>query len=716
MSWLSGWSYRKAITIDHTKIDSDLTDFPVLVKLTTDNFDFSKAQSNGNDIRFTSDDGQTLLKYERERHDSSNSKAEYWVKIPSVSSSVDTIFYIYYGNDSAGDGADPSNVWDSNFVMVHHMKDDPDTSHVADSTANGNDGTKYAAGQPAETDGQIAKGQDFDGTDDYINCGLDGLSSPSTDITVEFWARPDAAAKTSIIIASDDEANRFNIHFPWSDNNIYWDFGDINDGGRLSLAFDSSWFGVLTHWAFTSSASGQSVYKSGALIASDSDYSTYTKGTDTLDIGELVAQSSYWDGLLDELRISNVARSATWIKASYYSGNDSLNTFDGEENGLSAGTNLLDGKLVIKNVYTSLLDGKTNICNHAIDLLDGKADINYHAINLLDGKARIKDIVSILLDGKTIIKDSAIDLLDGKAIVSNIATLLLDGKTTVNSSTGAIDLLDGKTTVKDSTIKLFDGKAHVILHAIDLLDGKVILSREILNTLDGKACIKDAAVNLLDGKTRIEKVAIDSLDGLVCIKDVATDLFDGKTLITTGKAYDLFDGKISIGRPPTVVLDGKVYIVVSKEKIRNFVLSMCLNNFAVSQYCGYDFDSIYGKMAAGKEGIYVLDSANDDDGSRIDSIVELPLTDLGISNLKRLRNVYIGYEANGSLKLKVLNDEGNEREYVLKNDGGLQQGGRIPIGRDGKGRYWQLRLENVEGCDFSLDTIEIIPIILRRKF
>ena len=65
--WDANWTYRKKITINHTKIDSDLTDFPVLVKLTSANFDFSKANADGFDIRFTSDDGTTLLKFERER-------------------------------------------------------------------------------------------------------------------------------------------------------------------------------------------------------------------------------------------------------------------------------------------------------------------------------------------------------------------------------------------------------------------------------------------------------------------------------------------------------------------------------------------------------------------------------------------------------------------------------------------------------------------------
>jgi len=63
VSWtVDGLIYttRKKLTIDQTKVDDDLIDFPVLVKLTSSNFDFSKANADGYDIRFTSSDGVTL--------------------------------------------------------------------------------------------------------------------------------------------------------------------------------------------------------------------------------------------------------------------------------------------------------------------------------------------------------------------------------------------------------------------------------------------------------------------------------------------------------------------------------------------------------------------------------------------------------------------------------------------------------------------------------
>ncbi|MHC4639880.1 MAG: hypothetical protein ACYTBV_20675, partial [Planctomycetota bacterium] len=47
-----GWTYRKQITIDNTKVDSDQSDFPVLVSLASDADLAAKAQSDGNDILF----------------------------------------------------------------------------------------------------------------------------------------------------------------------------------------------------------------------------------------------------------------------------------------------------------------------------------------------------------------------------------------------------------------------------------------------------------------------------------------------------------------------------------------------------------------------------------------------------------------------------------------------------------------------------------------
>ena len=65
--WLNGWEYGKKITVPKSKVDADLTNFPLTVYLNEDNFDFTKAETDGKDIRFT-DKNKNHLTFERKEH------------------------------------------------------------------------------------------------------------------------------------------------------------------------------------------------------------------------------------------------------------------------------------------------------------------------------------------------------------------------------------------------------------------------------------------------------------------------------------------------------------------------------------------------------------------------------------------------------------------------------------------------------------------------
>ena len=328
--WLSGWQYRKKITIDETKVDADLTDFPATVILTSSNFNFSKARSDGYDIRFTSSDGTTLLKYERERHDSANQVAEYHVKIPFVSSSSNTDFYIYYGNPFASDGADPTNVWDSYFKGVWHLKDYT-ASQVNDSTTNANNGTKKAANEPNEIDGKIGKAQNFDGVDDYVSVPDSSSLRITSQLTVEAWVypkNPGATDKNKVIF----RGATFNFQ-PGYDN-TYRTF-------RFEI-YTTTWTGLISDnyavdwetWQYfvcTYDGSYIRIYKNGVEIKNKSQTGSLSSPSATLYFGCQSPSTASYYGLSDEIRISNVARSAAWIKASYNSGNNSLLSYGNEE-------------------------------------------------------------------------------------------------------------------------------------------------------------------------------------------------------------------------------------------------------------------------------------------------------------------------------------------------------------------------------------------------
>jgi len=322
MAWLSGYSHRRKITIDNTKVDSTLTDFPVLVKLTSANFDFSQANADGYDIRFTSDDGETLLKYERERHDNGSELAEYWVKIPLVHYDADTDFYIYFRTEDTADGADPENVWDSNFKMVQHLKD-ATTSTVLDSTSNNNDGTKKGANEPIEAAGKIYKAQDFDGTDDYIyltNC------QNATEGTFEGWIKYDTQATYSRLMM--DVSGYFTLGTGGESIN-QMRFAIYDSDGNTRDALDDDTF-TTGSWLYA-----VGTYKGGEKVKLYIDGELKKESADAAASGGLqnvseqirigrVGDVRYFDGIIDEVRVSNVARSAAWVKASYHAGAGSL--------------------------------------------------------------------------------------------------------------------------------------------------------------------------------------------------------------------------------------------------------------------------------------------------------------------------------------------------------------------------------------------------------
>ena len=344
-NWLSGYTTRKKITIDYTKIDDDLTDFPVLVKLTSSNFDFSKANSDGFDVRFTSDNGTTLLKYERERHDATNKLAEYWVKIPSVSSSADTDFFIYFRSLDTDDGADPTNVWDSNFKGVWHMKD-LTTSTIEDSTSNNNDGTKGSAGNPTEADGKIAKGQNYDANTETIELGNVLGWERTQSVTIEAWGKHTTTDKYSQILSKQLSSS----HQGWSlykGNNgdghklvwlivNTWTSNAIVKRGSTALN-DNTWHYLVGTYDGSSSANGAKLYvdcveESYTTVYNSLTASILTSATASIGNRDTPATLNQgWEGTLDEVRISYVARSSAWIKASYYSGNNSLVSYGSEE-------------------------------------------------------------------------------------------------------------------------------------------------------------------------------------------------------------------------------------------------------------------------------------------------------------------------------------------------------------------------------------------------
>lgn len=344
LNWYnSSWSYRKQITFDNSAQAENLTNIPILVKLTASNFDFAKAQSAGQDIRFTDSDGTTLLSYEIEKWDNVNSIAYIWVKVPQIdaSSSSDSIF-MYYGNNSASDAQAATSVWSNGYAAVWHLKESANGTageyKDALGVINGQGGGGTVSRVPvASSSGQIDGAQTFTSANSsYISIGDAAGLDQTGDMTVEAWTKPSSiSATTQIVLEKGDGATAANRQYSFRlASSNQWAFflytgSTTNSATDNSTAPSTSRFDFLTGVRTDNSIK---MYTNGSNKATTTISGTTNTSSNTLAIGRPgTANNTYYNGVIDEVRISSVARSANWIAATYKSESDTLNTFSSEQ-------------------------------------------------------------------------------------------------------------------------------------------------------------------------------------------------------------------------------------------------------------------------------------------------------------------------------------------------------------------------------------------------
>lgn len=103
------WNYSQEIVVVENS-GKNLTDYPVSISLNSSNFNFSKAQSDGSDIRFFS--GSKKLNYWIETWDPKNKEAIIWVKVPSLPANETNAILMKYGNPEAIDASSGKNTFD----------------------------------------------------------------------------------------------------------------------------------------------------------------------------------------------------------------------------------------------------------------------------------------------------------------------------------------------------------------------------------------------------------------------------------------------------------------------------------------------------------------------------------------------------------------------------------------------------------------------------
>jgi lysophospholipase L1-like esterase len=286
--------------------DVQLEDFPLLVRLDQDWFDFGQAQPSGQDIRFAS--GGEPLAYEIEEWDATAGRASIWLRIPQITGNSSQAVQMFWGKPDAANESDGKAVFNAanGYVSVWHLDGNPVDAAGALSAAD--TGTSSAPGI-------IGKARHFPGGKG-LNCGEDLTVLPqgSAPNSSEVWVRAIQPNGRVIAWGNEKRQGKVTMYFS-SPPHVRMDcyFSDANARGSSRLPM-----GEWVHLAHTYSKGEARVYVNGRL---DGENKGQGAPLNIESPGRLYIGGWYnrygFVGDLDEVRLSKVKRSAEWIRLQY---------------------------------------------------------------------------------------------------------------------------------------------------------------------------------------------------------------------------------------------------------------------------------------------------------------------------------------------------------------------------------------------------------------
>lgn len=196
-------------------------------------------------------------------------------------------------------------------------------------------------------------------------------------------------------------------------------------------------------------------------------------------------------------------------------------------------------------------------------------------------------------------------------------------------------------------------------------------------------------------------------------------VFNGTSPVTFRESIFFPSGGFAIGGSATAYMVDSNTVVTPENPYGDPFPGWMVNveNNAASRYLGLPANSITqfgGKTyVANAAGVYEI-TGDADAGQPIKSSVEFPTTDFQDSHEKRMEVAYVGIKTIGRMKLKLMVNGYAPLYFFLMPSSDKHKGTRIPIGKGMVGRYWGARIDNVKGCDFSIDSAEFKPVAGQR--
>jgi len=302
MAWLTGWTYRKSVSL--SRPSGAVTNYQMKLLVgesagaTGEDVDCnSHVQTDFDDLRFTAVDGTTLLDYwiESITEETPNQLATVWIEFDSIGTGA-TTFYMYYGFSNI---SDPSTVfgrsrnspvlsvgaagtWDDFWVMIHSIWKEGSTYYA------------YYNGRRSSTQMQVGLATSTDGItwtkegtnpvlafgavgkwDDYV-AGSPLVWKEGATWYMLFNGAPDSTSAVGIGLATSSDGiswTRYDVNNPVMTGGGAGSWDQMMTGpGNAILKEDSTYY---LYYMGGSSRSGQTTWKIG--LATSTDLHTWTK-------------------------------------------------------------------------------------------------------------------------------------------------------------------------------------------------------------------------------------------------------------------------------------------------------------------------------------------------------------------------------------------------------------------------------------------------------
>lgn len=304
--WDSQWPLRKPLVLDAAAgvaLDAPTGPTPLLVRLHGGNFQFAAAAPDGRDLRVVAADGKTLLPVQVESFDALLNEGFAWVLVPDLKPGQPVALSLYYGNPAAAP-AQTGPAYDEATLIAYHFNG---SGAPVDSSGKGHDAANAGVASPAS---MIGPGLRLVGGAPVVIPASEGLRrAAGAPLTWSAWVKPAAVEKRAVIFQWGDANDALRIGLDGAAP-----FAEVVNAGALVRAsaedapVSANWF----HLAVVAGPDALTLYVDGKQVARR-EVALPALAIEAR-IGADLENTDGFDGEIDEMLVSGVARSAGWVR------------------------------------------------------------------------------------------------------------------------------------------------------------------------------------------------------------------------------------------------------------------------------------------------------------------------------------------------------------------------------------------------------------------